>query len=54
MEHKTTGDVMWYYTEWTSGTLLFDPYKMISTGVKTDALYVTDNAVYDGNLNRIQ
>lgn len=47
-----TNAVTWYYTTWTSGTKLFNPYAFKTTGITTDALYVSSTAIYDGNLTR--
>ena len=46
------GAVLWIYTKWTPGTKLFSPYAFASTGVTTNDFYVSDTAVYDGNLYR--
>lgn len=46
------GAVLWIYTRWTPGTKLFSPYAFASTGVTTNDFYVSDTAVYDGNLYR--
>ncbi len=47
-----TGAVDWICTVWTPGTQMFHPIFFGSTGINTDALYVTGSAIYDGNLNR--
>lgn len=47
-----TNAVLWYVTTWTPGTKLFTPAKFRSTGITTESLYVSNNAVYDGNLVR--
>ncbi len=44
--------VQWYSTQWTPGTKLFNPAAFKATGITTEALYVSNNAIYDGNLNR--
>ncbi len=44
--------VMWHSTVWTPGTKLFNTASFTKTGVTTLSLYVTNNAVYDGQLNR--
>ena len=49
---KSNGAVTWYTTTWTPGTKLFNPKVMRAVGISTDALYVSNNAIYDGNLNR--
>lgn len=48
-----TKAVLWFSTKWTPGTKLFNPNVFTSTGVTTDSLYVTNNAIFDGALNRI-
>ena len=50
--NSRTNAVTWYYTTWTSGTKLFNPYAFKSTGINTEALYVSSTAIYDGNLTR--
>ena len=47
-----TNAVAWISTTWTPGNALFAPAAFTSTGITTDALYVTSSAIYDGELNR--
>ncbi len=47
-----TNAVLWYATNWTAGTKLFTPAKFASTGITTDSLYVSNNAIFDSNLVR--
>ncbi len=50
--NPANGAITWLYTRWTPGTQLFAPSAFKSTGITTDALYISGSAVYDGNLNR--
>ena len=50
--NQATGAIEWISTVWTPNTKLFAPDAFTSTGITTESLYVTNNAVYDGELNR--
>ena len=47
-----TKAVKWYVTTWTAGTKLFTPANFTYIGISSDSLYVSNNAIFDGALNR--
>lgn len=46
------GNISWRVTTWQEGTKLFDASKFVATDITTPSIFVTNNAVYDGELNR--
>ncbi len=53
VEYPDTQKTLWRSTTWQEGTKLFDVNKFVSTGITTSSLFVTNNAVFDGQLNRV-
>ncbi|MBE6642154.1 MAG: DUF5050 domain-containing protein [Ruminococcaceae bacterium] len=52
--NSVTGQTLWYFTRWTPGTWMFNPAAFATTGIYTDSLYISRNAVYEGNFYRYQ
>ena len=50
--NPNTQAVLWYSTKWVPGTRLFAAANFTSTGITTESLYVSNNAIYDGNMIR--
>ncbi|MBR6681562.1 MAG: hypothetical protein IKL40_01100, partial [Clostridia bacterium] len=46
------GNINWRVTTWEEGTKLFDVNKFVATDITTPSIFVTNNAVFDGELNR--
>ncbi len=46
------GNISWRTTTWQEGTKLFDAGKFTATSITTPSIFVTNNAIFDGELNR--